>query len=87
VKENQIIIYNTEDGSTKIDLKVSDETVWLNQMELAELFQTTKNNISLHIKNIFESGELDIISTVKDYSKKTIWDLILSKATSQLKLR
>ena len=67
MKENQIIIYNTEDGSTKIDLKVSDETVWLNQMELAELFQTTKNNISLHIKNIFESGELDIISTVKDY--------------------
>jgi len=67
MKENQIIIYSTEDGETKIDLKVSDETVWLNQMELAELFQTTKNNISLHVKNIFESGELEKISTVKEY--------------------
>ena len=67
MKENQIIIYNTDDGQTKIDLKVSDETVWLNQMELAELFQTTKNNISLHIKNIFTDKELDEISTVKEY--------------------
>ena len=67
MKENQIIIYNTEDGETKIDLKLSDETVWLNQMEIAELFQTTKNNISLHVKNIFEDGELEKKSTVKDY--------------------
>ena len=57
--ENQVIIYNTEDGQTKVDLKISDETAWLSQSELAELFQTTKNNISLHIKNIFADGELD----------------------------
>jgi len=67
MKENQIIIYNTEDGETKIDLKLSDETVWLNQMEIAELFQTTKNNISLHIKNIFADGELEKNSVVKEY--------------------
>ena len=67
MKDNQIIIYNTDDGETKIDLKVSDETVWLNQMELAELFQTTKSNISLHIKNIFTDKELDEIAVVKEY--------------------
>jgi len=64
MKGNQIIIYNTEDGETKIDLKVFDETVWLNQMEIAELFQTTKQNISKHIKAIFEDGELDEKGTV-----------------------
>ena len=64
MKENQIIIYNTEDGNTKIELKIFDETVWLNQMELAELFQTTKQNISKHIKAIFDDGELDEKATV-----------------------
>jgi len=60
-------MYTTEDGVTKIDLKLFDDTVWLNQMELAELFQTTKNNVSMHIKNIFEDGELDKAATVKDF--------------------
>ncbi|WP_297687502.1 virulence RhuM family protein [uncultured Anaerococcus sp.] len=56
---NQIIIYNTEDGKAKINLKYEDGTVWLSQNEIAELFQTSKQNISKHIKNIFEDGELD----------------------------
>lgn len=56
---NQIIIYNTEDGNAKINLKYEDGTVWLSQNEIAELFQTSKQNISKHIKNIFEDGELD----------------------------
>lgn len=56
---NQIIIYNTEDGKSKINLKYDDGTVWLNQNEIAELFQTTKQNISKHINNIFNDGELD----------------------------
>jgi len=64
VRENQIIIYNTEDGQTKIDLRVFDETVWLTQMELAELFQTTKQNISKHIKAIFDEEELEEKATV-----------------------
>lgn len=56
---NKIIIYNTEDGKAKINLKYEDGTVWLNQNEIAELFQTTKQNISKHINNIFKDGELD----------------------------
>ena len=65
--ENEIIIYQTQDGQTKIDVRIENETVWLTQNQMAELFQTTKQNISLHIKNIFEEGELLEVSTVKDY--------------------
>ena len=56
---NQIIIYNTEDGKSKINLKLEDGTVWLNQLQIAELFQTTKQNVSKHIKAILKDGELD----------------------------
>ena len=59
--KNEIIIYQTQDGKTKIDVKIEDETVWLNQAQMVELFETTKQNISLHIKNIYEEGELDEI--------------------------
>lgn len=62
-----IIIYQTEDGQTKIDVKFEDENVWLTQSMLAELFDTTKQNVSLHLKNIFEEGELDEKSVVKDF--------------------
>ena len=55
---NDIIIYNTEDGKTKINLQYEDGTVWLSQLEIAELFQTTKQNVSKHIKAIFLEGEL-----------------------------
>ena len=61
---NKIIIYNTEDGKSKINLKLEDGTVWLNQLQIAELFQTTKQNISKHIKAILEDGELSEVSTV-----------------------
>lgn len=65
--ENEIIIYQTQDGQTKIDVRIENETVWLTQNQMAELFQTTKQNISLHIKNIFEEAELFENSVVKDY--------------------
>ena len=55
---NDIIIYNTEDGKVKINLRLENDTVWLNQLEIAELFETTKQNVSKHIKTIFEDGEL-----------------------------
>ena len=55
---SDMIIYNTEDGKSKISLKLENETVWLNQLEIAELFETTKQNVSKHIKAIFEDGEL-----------------------------
>ncbi|MFN7776885.1 virulence RhuM family protein [Flavobacterium sp.] len=64
---NDILIYQTEDGSTKIQVQLTDNTVWLTQAAMVELFQTTKQNISLHIKNIFQEGELEENSVVKEY--------------------
>jgi probable DNA-binding protein len=55
---NDMIIYNTEDGKSKISLKLENGTVWLNQLEIAELFETTKQNVSKHIRAIFEDREL-----------------------------
>jgi hypothetical protein len=62
-----MIIYQSEDGKTHIDVRLENETVWLSQSALAELFQTTKQNISLHLKNIFNDGELKSDSVVKEY--------------------
>jgi hypothetical protein len=64
---SEIIIYQSEDGTTKIDVRMEDETVWLSQARMAELFQTTKQNVSLHINNAFKEGELDRNSVVKEY--------------------
>jgi hypothetical protein len=66
-QKSQIVIYKTEDGQTKIDVRFENETVWLAQNALAKLFQTTKNNISQHVKNIFEEGELTHNTTVKKF--------------------
>ncbi|MFA6472622.1 MAG: virulence RhuM family protein [Candidatus Latescibacterota bacterium] len=63
----QILIYQTEDGKTRLDVRLEDETVWLSQKMLAELFHTTKQNISLHIQNVFDEGELTPGATVKEY--------------------
>lgn len=63
----EFLLYVAEDGQTRIDVRVQDENVWLNQLQLAELFQTTKQNVSLHIKNVLKDGELDAAATVKDY--------------------
>jgi hypothetical protein len=65
--KSQIIIYKAEDGQIKIDVRFDSETVWLTQNALAELFQTTKQNVSLHIINIFEEAELKHEATVKRY--------------------
>lgn len=64
---SEIIIYQTEDGSTKIDVKFQDETVWLTQAQLCELYQTSKSNISEHIKHILEEGELEEDSVVRKF--------------------
>src|SRR3989338_8064403 len=66
-QDNQIIIYNTEDGQTKIEVKMKDDTVWLPQKQMAELFDCTIENIILHLKNVFESAELSEKATTKDY--------------------
>lgn len=64
---NPIIIYESDSGALKIDVRIDSETVWLTQVQMADLFSTTKQNISLHIQNIFEERELDRVSTVKEY--------------------
>ncbi|MDR2430531.1 MAG: virulence RhuM family protein [Puniceicoccales bacterium] len=61
-----IILYTTEDGKDQIQLRAEEQTVWLTQLEMAELFATTKQNISLHLQNIFEDGELREGSVVKE---------------------
>lgn len=64
--QNNFIIYTTDDGQVDIEVKLEDENVWLTQNSMAELFDTTKQNISLHIKNIFEEEELEENSVVKE---------------------
>ena len=64
---SQFLIYQAEDGKIKIDVRFQDETVWLSQALMADLFQTTKQNISLHIQNILNEKELSSNSTVKDF--------------------
>lgn len=66
-EEQNIIIYNTIDGKTSVDLVARDGDVWMNQTQLAELFATSVPNISMHISNIFEEEELDKNAVVKDY--------------------
>ena len=65
--ENKIIIYNTDDGKNSVKLFAQDGTVWLNQQMMAELFDTSVQNISLHIINILDDNELDANSVIKDY--------------------
>ena len=64
--KSEIIIYNSNEDSSSIDVKYENETVWLTQSQMSSLFETTRNNITLHISNIFKEGELDKISVSKD---------------------
>lgn len=65
--KNNIIMYTSKDGVIKVDTTIVDDTIWMSQNELAKLFDTTKNNISIHMKNIFEEGELEKNSVVKNF--------------------
>ena len=64
---DKIIIYQTDDGNTQIDVRFENETVWLTQAQMVELFQTTKQNVSLHVNNVYKECELEEKSTVKEY--------------------
>lgn len=64
---SQLIIYQTEKGETKLEVRLEYETVWLTQKLMAELFQTSVPNINMHLKNVFEEGELDADSVIKDF--------------------
>lgn len=67
IDKSEIIIYQTDDGLTKIDVRLDEDTVWLTQAEMVELFQSSKSNISEHIKHMFEEGELSEISVVRKF--------------------
>jgi len=64
---SNILIYQDKDGLTKIEVRLENETLWITQQQMAELFQTTKQNVSLHINNIYKEGELQESATVKDF--------------------
>ena len=63
--KNNIVIYTSKDGIVKVDTNIENENMWMSQEQMAKLYDTTKNNISIHMKNIFECGELDENSVVK----------------------
>ena len=63
----EFLLYETEDGRTRVECRFVDETLWLSQVLMAELFQTSKQNISLHVKNVLTEGELQVAVIVKDY--------------------
>lgn len=65
--DSQIILYQAEDGTTKIEVRLENENVWLTQKMMSELFQTTPQNITIHLKNIFDEGELKEDATCKDF--------------------
>lgn len=67
MEESQILIYQTDEGKIKIETRFQEETVWLTQKQLSELFHTTPQNITLHLKNIYEEQELEEVSTCKDF--------------------
>lgn len=64
---SEIILYQTEDGRNRVEVRLENETVWLTQPLMAELFQTTQQNVSLHIRNIYEEGELAPEATHKEF--------------------
>lgn len=79
MSNSQIIIYQTANGQTKLEVRLENETVWLTQKAMADLFQTTVPNINMHLKNIFEEGELDQMATIKDF-------LIVQKESERIRI-
>jgi hypothetical protein len=65
--DSELVLYQTEDGRTRIQCRFENETVWMTQAQMAELFQTTPQNVTLHLKAIFAEGELAEAATCKDY--------------------
>ena len=64
--KGEVLVYQTEDGQVKVDVRLEDETVRLTQAQIADLFQVKPQNITMHLKNIFAEGELDELATCKE---------------------
>ncbi|MHB8764606.1 MAG: hydroxyacid dehydrogenase, partial [Deferrisomatales bacterium] len=65
--ESEFLLYQSEDGRTRLEVRLENETVWLSQSQMAELFQTSVPNISMHIRNLFAEGELEPGPTVQEF--------------------
>jgi hypothetical protein len=65
--KGQFLVYQTDDGQLKIDVRLEGETAWLTQSHMAELFQTTVPNVSMHLRNVYAEGELQATATVKEF--------------------
>ena len=65
--KGQFLVYQTDDGQLKVDVRLEGETAWLTQAHMAELFQTTVPNVSMHLRNVFAEGELQAAATVKEF--------------------
>lgn len=65
--QSRLLLYRTEDGRTRVEVRLQDETVWVTQATMAELYQTTPQNITLHLKAIYQEGELDPQATCKEF--------------------
>ena len=65
--QSGFLLYQTEDGKAKVEVRLQDETVWMNQAAMAELYQTTPQNITIHLGAIYKAGELDETATCKEY--------------------
>lgn len=66
-KENKLILYKDDEGRVSVNVRFADEDVWLTQAQLVEIYQSSKSNVSEHIKHIFEDGELDRILVVRKF--------------------
>ena len=80
--ENKIVIYQTEDGQTQIDVRLENETVWLTQAQMAELFQKDRTVISRHINNVFKEGELEKEEVCANFAHTTRHGAIEGKTTN-----
>ncbi|MDR3286749.1 MAG: hypothetical protein LBT27_04840 [Prevotellaceae bacterium] len=79
MNKGEIIIYQTPDGTTNLDVRLEEDTVWLTQAQMTALFQTTRNNITMHISNVFKEGELEKEAVCKDFLHTTQHGAIAGK--------
>src|ERR1035437_1821871 len=66
-RRGEMLLYQTDDGRTRVECRFQDDTIWLSQTMMSELYQTSKQNVSLHLQNLYDEGELDPNRVVKDY--------------------
>ena len=71
--QSPVLLYQTSDGQTRLEVRLENETVWLSQGQMAELFQTSIPNVSMHIRNVFAEDELQEAATVKDFWLSADW--------------